>query len=553
MFALSFGFNYGVDNHPVYLLQALRLLKPEILKHDWYAAEAMQYHPVFSYIAAPLIRISPAGWGIGLALTVCITVGTAAWFSVLKRLSKSPLLALAAFGALVALMHATQTLSIAVSYIFNQAFQPSTLGSVGLIFALCAFAAGRWLWSGALLAFSGLFHANYLVLNVAVFGLVHLLLGGDLRQIARRLLLQLGPSVVPLAVLAMPMLATIGGGNAAEAQRILFQIRAPHHYFPRSFDQDLVLTLGWFALGMASSAALPSSRALNLLRRWMIACSIVVLVPTLLTSWSYVPRIAQLFVWRLAPFLDLVGQTLFCLALVRCARTPRAWRALQTAHWGTLFTALLALASAYALRDERAVTEVLLALVGVGALAVFLPTLVARFALFRFGGARFGALAPKLLWAVCACTLAIACWHPWPEVAALRQRSNLLTGMPQVERDLYSWVKANTPLEARFLIPPQEPSFRYFAERPIIVDWKSTPMLPADVIEWYRRMKAVTARPSFASHRDMEGFRTLSSARVRSLKTEFGVDYLVTYAGTRSGDGFKLVHRNARYDVYDLR
>jgi hypothetical protein len=231
------------------------------------------------------------------------------------------------------------------------------------------------------------------------------------------------------------------------------------------------------------------------------------------------------------------------LALVRCAWTPRAWRALDAVHWGTLLSALLALMSAYALRGERAVTEVLLALVGVGALCLFLPRLLRRVPSPRHW----------LPWAVTACTLAIACWHPWPEVAALRERSNLISGMPAAERDLYTWVKANTPLEARFLTPPQEPSFRYFAQRPIVVDWKSTPMLPADVIEWHRRMKAVTARPGFAGHRDMEGFRTLSPARVRVLKNEFGLDYMVTYAGMRSGDGFKLVHRNARYDVYDLR
>jgi hypothetical protein len=562
LYAVSFGFNYGVDNHPVYLLQALRLIKPEILHQDWYASEAMQYHPVFSYLAAPLLLVSEKGWGIGLALTVSVMVTIVCWYLPMRRLVKTPQVAAPALAAVVALLLATKSESIAISYIFNDAFQPSTLGSVGLLLAIGPFLAGRWLWSGVFLAFSGLFHANYLVLNVAVFGLVHLLLGGDWRAMARRLLLQLGPSLVPLAVLAAPMLSTFGSGDTAQAQRILFQIRAPHHYFPRSFQTDLLPLLGWFVLGLASSTALPRSRALRRLQLWMIACGAVVWVPTLITSWTYVPRIAQLFVWRVAPYLDLAGQSLFCLAVVRCAFTARGWRSLKPQHWGMIGLALLAMCSGYALREERRVTQVLLALALVAGVGIAATALTRRLALQRRRRAladlrrpAWGALSVAVQGVVVCAAVAILSWPLSPLLASVPKRSTLLTGWPSAERELYAWARQHTPLEARFLIPPQEPSFRYFAERPVVVDWKSSPMLATDVIEWFDRIKAVTGRPNFANFRELEGYKDLNVAKVHALKAKYGFDYVVVHgAGARGLDAaFKLAYRNSRFSVYDVR
>lgn len=556
-YALTFGLNYGIDNHPVYLLQALKLLEPKILHNDWYASQAMQYHPVFSYIAAPLMRASKGGWGIALALTVTVSLSTAYLYGPLRGLVRSKWVALLAFVWLVVLMFTTETQSIAVSYIFNPAFQPSTLGSVGLLLSIGPFLRRRWLWSGIWLAFSGLFHANYLVLNVAVMGLAHLLLGGGFKATARRLLLQLGPSLVPLAILAAPMLHTVGGENAAEAQRILFQIRAPHHYFPRAYQRDLVLPLGWLALGLSCSKALPRTRALQLFCVWLLAAAVVIWVPTLLTSWTYVARIAQLFVWRLAPFSDLMGQALVGLAAARVLFKPRALRGLSTTDVGTIVAGMLGLASAYALRDSLGVSIVLVAQFGLGLLCFGVCWLSTQSALaplvakVREWRPIVGRVLPPLAVLAALALYANQVNTPLRQLAA---RSNVIVGLPRWDTELYDWVAKNTSVDAGFLTPPQDPSFRYFAKRAIVVDWKSTPMLPKDVIEWYERMKAVTGRPAFNNAHDLDGYKDLTPRKVSELRARYGFDYVVAYVGVNRGlDTLRAVYRNARYVVYDLR
>ncbi len=50
--------------------------------------------------------------------------------------------------------------------------------------------------------------------------------------------------------------------------------------------------------------------------------AIVIWTGTLLTTWVQIPRVAQLFVWRFAPFLDLLTALLACAASASIAARP---------------------------------------------------------------------------------------------------------------------------------------------------------------------------------------------------------------------------------------
>ncbi len=544
-FALTFGLNYPIDNQAVYFLQALRQNDPGVLARDWYAAEVTHYHPAITQFVAPLLRLSPSGWAIAVLHPVIMVVGCSAWYTVCRRLVRSRPLALGAFFLVLCLMTLSKTLSTGVSYIFNEAFQPSTLGSVGLLLALPPFLSRRWLLSGIALGVSGLFHANFLVLNVAAFGLAHLFLGGDWRCIVRRLALQLGPSLLAVAFLLVPMLATVASEHGAEAQRILFQIRSPHHYAPTRFQRDLIPLVSWSVLGVVACRLLPKGRALRLLQRWWLATAVVVWSGTLLTSWGYIARVAQLFVWRLAPFLDLAGQSLFCLALARCVAKPALLRRLTMNDRISLFVSVMALACAYALRGNPRLTEAFCVMWGLAMLIAG-----ARWAVSRWGrrGARF-ATATLPFAALC-----VFAWYVEPALSELEHRSNKLEPLPSYDQQLYDWIAKNTPRDARFLSPPWHHTFRYDTQRAIVVDWKATPMLPDEVLEWFTRLKDVTGRPGFRGFADLKGYNLMDMARLRRLDAKYDVDFVLVAKGPhRRLNQLKPVYSNARWVVFDVR
>ncbi len=552
-FALTFGLNYPIDNQVVYFLEALRQNDPTTLSRDWYAAEVTHYHIAITQLIAPLLKLSPSGWVIALLHPLVMVVGCCAWYLVCRRLVRRVSLSLAAFFLLLCLMTLTKTLSVAVSYVYNEAFQPSTLGSLGLLLALPPFLARRWLLSGVMLGLSGLFHANFLALNVAAFGLAHLMLGGRLVDLVRRLALQLGPSAVALVVLVAPMLATVASEHGAEAQRILFKVRSPHHYVPAAFQRDLIPFAAWSTLGVVCCGLLPQRRAMALFQRWWLATALVVWGGTLLTSWEYIARVAQLFVWRVAPFVDLAGQSAFCLALASCVARPRLLRRLSLRDWIALCISLMALLSAYALRGNPDVTEALCVMILVGTTLGLVRWAAGRRS--NWGPAQALAAVRRGTPALVAMASALVFgWYVQPGLTELEQRSSLLRPLPPHDQELFDWIAANTPKDARFLSPPSLRTFRYVTERAIVVDWKATPMLPDEVIEWFTRIKDVTGRPRFAAYNDLKGYHQMDVARLRRLDEKYDVDFVLVFKATqRRLLPLKPVFENARWAIFDVR
>ncbi len=562
-FALTFGLNYPLDNQFVYFLSALRQLDPTTLARDWYATEVTHYHPAITVLVTPLLKWFPSGWAIAALQMVVIVSSSLAWLAVCHRLVRHRWTALVAFVLTFSLITCTHALSVGTSYLFNEAFQPSTMGTWGLLFAIAAFVAERWLISGTMLGLAGLFHANYLVLDLAAFGLAHLVLAGwalrggldraKLRLLALRMVFQFGPSVVALALLVAPMLATVASDHAAEAQRILFEIRSPHHYYPRSFSRDFLPFSCWLVLGVVSSQVLPKTEALRRLIVWTLATAAVVWAGSVFTTWEYVARVAQLFVWRIAPFVDLVGQGLFCLGLVHVMWRPAHWRRWSLRDLCLLLVSVCGLVTAAGLAGNEGLAEVLSLTLGLGVLLGGV-----RFAVdHRWGrSGRRGLLTTVRTGLAVAALLGcsgVFAWAAWPRLKDLERSSNLLHQMGAHDRQLYEWVAANTSRDARFLSPPGHEAFRYISQRAIVVDWKATPMLPDEVIEWYHRVQDVVGRP-VRSGRDLVGYSQLDVNRVRSLKTKYGFEYVLVRRGPHARlRSLSQVYANSRWVIFDVR
>lgn len=492
-YGLTFGFTYGVNNQVGYMLAALRLRDPSVLASDWLTAHTLNYHPVFAYLGWLLLALGgPGGWGIGIATVVAASAGAMAVYALARRLLPEDL-SLTAFLLTLVAMLTTGTREMASTYAFDPIFQPSMVASALLLASIPPFIAGRWLLSGILLGVGGLFHVNFLILGLAVFGLAHLQLGRE--GFRDRALRHLGPSVLALLLLSPVILRGLGGADAARAQQILFEIRSPHHYRPRGYINDFFPFLAWQMLGLGLGGwvlRVPEGRG----RRFgamLLGMLAVVWLGTVAAVVFDSRRATQVFVWRFAPYVDILMELVVAASAVRLLLTPRESMRLSRASLAAVLAGGAGLAVSLTTRDAQTVSWLeamaVLAVVGVGFRAArpFASRVVKRLP------RQVPRAAPWLAAALAAFVFFSSVREP---LASVRRRSNLVTGMPGNETDLYAWLREHTPKDAQISRPPASsasasrasaPSSSTGRSRPTrrpswssgTTAWKTSPVAPA--------------------------------------------------------------------------
>ena len=514
LFGLSFGLNYGNSNQVDYLLRSVQALDPTLWARDAFV-QTRSYHPAYEALGTLLLRLSPSGLAIAWANVLFIALGMLAIHEVVRRLA-APGRALPAFCIVLILASITRTQGPGISYAFSEIFQPSTLGAVGMLAAAAAFVAGAPLVSGLCLAFAGCFHVNYLLLSLCVFAVGWCL--ADRARLLRNALLGLGPPALVLCWFLPFLLATARAQNPI-AQQIYLDIRLPHHYCPRFFAWDFSFWIGAQLLaaaaliGPARRGMLFHRRALMLLVGWWM----LVIPSALLSSVVVIRSVQQLFAWRVAAEAELVAQAAFAVAVTcifcdgKVAAATYDWRAKLLGAAG-----LAALVLGSAVTGRWGITGAMLLLLGAG--WVVSQGLVARFT------SECDGLPVLAVTAVLGCILAgeesYRFWH-------FAQNSNLISGGDQGVSELCTWEKAHTPENALFLTPPTEEELRFQCQRAIVVDWKSNPAMPDEVLSWFDRIEDVTGRRPFRTDADLAGYDDLDTARVAALRKRYGIDYVV--------------------------
>lgn len=551
-YGITFGFTYGVNNQVDYMLHALRLLDPSVLANDWFTTHTLDYHPTFAYLGWFLLRVGGRdGWGVGIATVVAAAAGAMCVYWLARRMLPRAL-ALPTFLLTLLAMLVTGTRELAGTYGFDPIFQPSTVASVALIASMAPFVEGRWLLSGILLAIGGLFHANYLVLGIASFGLAHALLGRD--DWRRRVLRHLGPSFVVLVLLSPVILAAARAPDAARAQQILFEIRSPHHYRVRDYVGEFFPLLAWHTLGLGLAGWLfRTGRGRG--RRFaalLLGLLAVVWVGSVLAGVFDVKRVTQLFVWRFAPYVDLLMQFVVAATVARCLLTPSAPLRLDRTAMGVALASAAALALLLAFRNKPALewlewmvvlgaaggaVRLVLANRRIAALASRVPELARTY-------------APTVAGAAAALLLFVSAVRP--QLDSVHARSNLMTGMRGPESELYAWIRANTPKDAQILSPPGLERFRLASERAIVADWKSASL--TELVEWYRRLEDVSGRRGFRTRDEVcAGYDALDKRRLDALRDEYKLTYAVVQRGHEGSLERPVVYQNGAFAVLDLR
>ncbi len=512
--AFSFGFSYGnVANQATYLPHALNHLNPDFLAYDWLVQETTPYHARFEWIVWLTYALGSVAWWSAILNLVLATAGIFVIYRV--ALAYTQQWGLVAFFIVLLFVMIDRTQTVGGSYLFEKGLQPSAVASVAWLVSILWFLRGRIQLSGVFLALGGLFHANFLILGIGIFGLAHLAMGRD--ALVRRLAGQLVPSLLILAF-DLPLILAMSGGEGSAAARTIFQqIRAPHHYVPETYLMDFWAWSGWLlaGLGAALTIEIRTVRVPMLALLGSIAASVI--GATVLTTLVFVPAISQLYVWRVAPFGVIISQVAVASFAVRV-----------TGGTLSLFDrnnpaprVLIALGSMLVLRGYLHNYQILsyptMTILSMSVLTVGLAMLI------KYKPSAVGISAS--IFAVAAVGLLFS-YLPG-RVSAAYNRSTLFS--PQIlgeEGTLYQWAQ-RSPINSNFLIPPELEEFRLLGARAIVVDWKSTPIKPSELIAWHQRVEEVAGRKVENKDDAVAGYRNQSLAQLSQTALRFGANYIV--------------------------
>ncbi|MCS6864672.1 MAG: DUF6798 domain-containing protein [Gemmataceae bacterium] len=477
------------------------------LANDW-LANTRDPTPVFSWLVAAIYRYDPwglqpayfgllmvyfgAAWALALAVPGFVPTRSARWaFAAVFTLTHAAIVRVASIQLTSVDYPWYGQAGLAAQYMLGPGIQPSAFG-VLLLVAVAVYArGGSPVVAAAIAAAACVFHATYLLpaaLLISGFLIASWLATRDVRLIAgmaaaASLFGSVG-CVNALHVLHSP------GADAAEALRILVEVRIPHHcVVSRWFDAIAAWQIVWMGIGGYFLRRQPLGWAL------CIAASGGLLLTGLqLATGSY--ALALAFPWRISVLLVPVATIVVAAQLA--ARWPRGGGGDAVAA-----TLLLALA----------LSGVVVMLLGWGyQMAADEEPLYAY--LRQTAGPQDVYLVPV----------------SFPKVGSGRGAvSNTFRPPPRAEPGTNQ-------------IPVDLQRFRLASGACLYVDFKSIPYSAAEVLEWYRRMQ-------FASSLTTTD-RWHSPGIVAELKRE-GITHVVwPRSKPLVVDGLELMYIDAAYAVY---
>ncbi|MBF0176728.1 MAG: hypothetical protein HQL63_07770 [Magnetococcales bacterium] len=575
---VSFGLSFGDagSNQNIYLLSGMRKVDPTLWRGDWFVEQVPPYHVVFNWLVAWLhgMGILPVTLAVGNVVVVATTLGIV--YAAL-RLVERRLAFLAWCGVVLIFFLLYQSLSVGYSYFFSRSLQPSSLSILLFLWGMYAYIRGWWGWTGLLWAGAGAFHANYLILGFPFFGLAHLVnMRG--RIFDRNLLRLFLPPLVVLAAFVPVILQTVGTGllpdQEREAEKIFFNFNF-FHYLPSYYAISFIPFLGWIVAGVALNwsprlivpqAGERFSPTRGLLALY-VAGLVVITVGTLLTTLVFLPVVARLFVWRLAPIVLLMSQGMVALWLARLVSGTKdfsdtSWRAALLATLGLLMVLGFALVWPpdpvyWYWPQGHEPTPLLLTLVLLPILALTFSSVLAVlpwgercFTLFFSSRAMCRILPWLFLPALLIVSgLRLDPWH---------DKFDMVNGFYERRKDrqLLAWA-ASTPVGTRFLVSPGRTDFRFWTGRAVVVDWQSVPHRAEQRLAWYRHLLAVTNRAHLGGAED---FALLGAYyynaplwRMREVACLYGADYIVRSHGQNAlpeAEPKAIAYRDPNFLVY---
>jgi hypothetical protein len=459
-------------------------------------------------------------------------------FLIVKRFSRSPLLSWVLFLSFFVLLG--KTTSVGMSYFFTPGIQPSTIATFFCVLGIYLFIEGKYGYSGATLALAGVFHTNFTVLTFPFFSLPHIFLREN--NPFRRIIKQMAFPVLVLLVQLPGIIHTMGLELPAEVRRqassIFIHIAVPFHYNPMTFLSDFKGLLFWVLAALPALVAYRQSPCLNRQRIGALYATffLIIGIATLLTTVVFIPAVARLFFFRMAPFLFMLSSMLFALDLTGQVTTGKG----QLISYAFGFLYLLD-----SLRN--ATTFETTALVFASGVLLFQSGCILK----QNRDMEKYAVRGKQIFV--ALVLLVGCNHYISTVNP--GRFNLVFGRDRSVSELYRWVNT-TPPESMFMIPPGMTEFRLFGKRAIVADWKAIPFRADEILQWYERMNDLAGGTNPRSTKAAEGgYQSLEGQKLEKVVEKYNVNFIVhrKVSGAEKVIPGRIVFENTLYLVYKTR
>lgn len=312
-----YGYRFGYGNHSVYLIDALRLAEPSLLRHDWFATQTLQYHVVFTQLSALLMRlglIEPAFHILYLLMVILFHVALRGIVRSFGGSDGAYLLAVALY-----FLSAAGTGLGMYQFFQDSSLLPSNIANVAMLWGIYLWLVGRREWAGACFGIAGLFHLNHAVVGIGLWvGLIGWRAVSDRAKVPwLGAALAMMPSLANIALAANGKVARSGAMPLAEFVELYVRFRHPHHYDPTAWPIGIWIAFLW---------TLPA--ALLILRgdaRRIVVLILLTLAVALIGAgmWYWSETLVQLSLYRFSIFVQLLGCVASAIWIYR--RLDRSW------------------------------------------------------------------------------------------------------------------------------------------------------------------------------------------------------------------------------------
>jgi len=590
------GYGFEVGDQLQYLLLPYREIYPDFLRGDWFTWQTSHYHATFAWVVRGLAGVFGVEH-LPESMFALHVLSSALFGYALLRLSDA--LGFGLFEAAFALcaFALVRQMGLAGSVLNHGALVPADLALPFFVLACAAHARGAVIAVGVWLGVAGFMHANYAVLGPVVLFPLELWRLLERRKArgsqsdgatsARRALGQpqrdrdvtenhahVGATahrqpLLPLlaagaiyALLASPNLRVVLGSflirdAAPEAVAVTLFTRSPHHYDLRSMRLDeFYYAFGLFLLTLPRSLGHVGAPAQRVLYLRLTGALVLLIAVSAFGSFFHIVALSRLFTWRLSI-------PLFALWLLAAGAGLRELAA-QRNWWQVLW--LLALCTgltAFAQTDplEQSPWNTVTRAPAICAALACVATLLALVRWQRMAATLHGLGA---LLAVGAAVVALSVTRsPFWQGAVFKPPRGLhfLDGRIEItaaQRGLYQAVRAQTPSDARILIPPGMNQFRMGARRSVFVDWKCAPMRGDEALEWQRRMLAAMGMESFPA----QGYALVRAADAAyfarplndlvALARREHLSHMLARSSNSPPPGTKRLLQNGRFALYEV-
>lgn len=440
LFFWRFGYDWAVSDQEEIIPYLLHRLDSTLLQNDWFVQTQVSAFSVRDYTVSLLagfsyvlpVWLTTVGVYLASWLAIAYSSYQIAW-DVLRNHLASAL-------AVAAVLVFTPQWTLGGNDLVGRMLTPSMLGWALALPAVLLWLRGHWAFAGFALGIAAWFQP--LVGLLTATALVLSLLGKKLRGVRwthLRPAVLLGgtfslaalPTIVPLVMQQFGNTVVPPNGMPPFFD-VMAEFRNPHHYLPSAFPASSYLRFGF--LVVTGSAALIYLRQKGGLKYVSAVSRLLIVIGGLL--------IAGFIGTELYPVLFVAKLQLFKLTVI---------------------------------------AKLLLAILAVGAAVEWAVPRVAHTLL----------QAPKVRWSLSV--ILLAAWGATALGISINEpvRDRLIrpwahhqSALGQMER----WIRAHTPRDEVFAIPPSNSSFRSNARRAAVVTFKAFPFQDREIIRWWERL-----------------------------------------------------------------